>query len=331
MNMNMNNFNDGDNNEYNNVVEKITKDVGENVNGDDDDNEYINFNPKTDEEDDDYASNISMVIDVEAVVIQDHKVNILEQIGFVLINERGNEIMSGKFLIRQLDDKYHISKKYKIPLHKVERSIYFYEKITRDGYIHIGNDFFPQKQAIKEIIRLSTNMANVTYAKGCKLENEIFQNAIQFTDLEWYNCPKYPYEIHDPLLECRFFSKFIPSQYKESEFMKMEQSTYKQCFSKLHDDYIQSLNIYDCISSVSTPLSKQNYTPISHIENNSKLSSTNVNLVKKKTYKQVVINNPETTTPHLEQPIPCSLNYTPAPYAATWNGNILNFLYANNM
>ena len=51
------------------------------------------------------------------------------------------------------------------------------------------------------------------YAKGASLERTVLGSYLNIQDLEWYGCPKYPGELHDPLQECIFFSDYVPEIY----------------------------------------------------------------------------------------------------------------------
>jgi hypothetical protein len=155
----------------------------------------------------------SMVVDVEALVFSSDAEPVLEQVGFCVVNDRGNIVTSGRFFIYQPFTITQLAERSCLPVEEVERSVYFYQKITRDSYLHFNtNGGYADEIVVKEFIAAIADRLNAaTYAKNTKLEERVFGNLLHLLDLEWYGCPKYPFKVHDPQKECIFFAQFIPS------------------------------------------------------------------------------------------------------------------------
>ena len=150
------------------------------------------------------------VIDVEALILGD-VINIVEQVAFVLYSVDGVEVWAEKHMIEQPYNGDELSRMYGVDRGVVQRSIDAYKRITGDEPVHPRNSGFERWAAVrKHIQKACHDHAAVVYAKGTSLEASVFYGAIQFDDLAWWGCPKYPLSLHDPLKECRFFAQFIP-------------------------------------------------------------------------------------------------------------------------
>lgn len=151
------------------------------------------------------------VIDVEALVLGS-VINVVEQIAFVLYDIDGTEAWSEKHIIFQPHGVADLSKMYGVPRQTVQRSVDAYTRITGDANpVHSNPRIHPKWCHIRRhILKACRDHAAAVYAKGTQLENSVFYGTINFLDLAWWGCPKYPLAVHDPLLECRFFAQFIP-------------------------------------------------------------------------------------------------------------------------
>ncbi|MDD5753159.1 MAG: hypothetical protein PHN45_00195 [Methylococcales bacterium] len=156
-------------------------------------------------------ANLSMVIDVEALVFPEPAQCVVEQIGFCIVDDYGNTVTSSKINVSQPYYNTQLSTQLGVDINLVNRSIYFYEKITHDSYIHTGACYVSENTALDMVVQMAQASNSTVYAKGCALEKRVFGDRLVFEDLEWYACPKYPHSVHDPLQECLFFAKFIPS------------------------------------------------------------------------------------------------------------------------
>lgn len=159
------------------------------------------------------------VIDVEALILGD-VINIVEQIAFVLYNINGVEVWAEKHMIYQPNNVDSLSKMYGVSRETVQKSVDAYSRITQDDPVHANSKVFSRWSNVrKHIQRACRDHAAVVYAKGPALEASVFYGTIEFLDLAWWGCPKYPLAVHDPLLECRFFAQFIPEirQYAYNE------------------------------------------------------------------------------------------------------------------
>ena len=151
------------------------------------------------------------VIDIEALLLGP-KVRVVEQVAFVIISAAtGREILAEKHIIFQPKDVAELVEHYNQPREIVEFAVNAYRRITGDNHIHSDPAANPTWSAVKTRVRkIMRRRAIKVYAKGAALERTVFGKAFEIDDLEYYGCPKYPIAIHDPLEECRFFSKFIP-------------------------------------------------------------------------------------------------------------------------
>ena len=150
------------------------------------------------------------VLDVEALMLG--PVKVVEQVAFVLFSlDTGKEIYCEKHMVYQPYDVAGLTAQYKQPLATVQKAVDNYCRITGDNYVHDNPASNPSWSAVRNRVRKILRRRAVTvYAKGAQLENTVFGTALGIRDLEWWGCPKYPESIHDPLLECRFFGRFVP-------------------------------------------------------------------------------------------------------------------------
>jgi hypothetical protein len=149
-----------------------------------------------------------VIVDVEAIVLPN--TNIVEQVAFVHLDPRNNELFSNKFIVIQQLGVSDICAKYSLSVPVVEKACNNYSRITGDGIIHQEGHRWCDVRAY--MIELCCEPSVFTYAKGATLERKLFGRYFPVYELEEFNCPKYPYPIHDPLEECRFFARnvFIP-------------------------------------------------------------------------------------------------------------------------
>lgn len=150
------------------------------------------------------------VVDVEAICLG--TVYVVEQVACVIMSAAtGNEIFAEKHIVFQPHDRDGIVAVYNRPKEEVDRGVDGYIKVTGDNPVHndpsIHVPWNAVRNRLKKILR---RRAYRIYAKGAGLERKVFGEAVPIWDLEWYNCPKYPEKIHDPLKECRFFARYIP-------------------------------------------------------------------------------------------------------------------------
>lgn len=150
------------------------------------------------------------VIDVEALVLGS-VVNVVEQVAFVLYDVNGREVWAEKHSIYQPYDIANLVAIYGVPQAIVEKSVEAYKRITGDDPVHSDHAKHERWSEVRKHIQKSCQYhAAAVYAKGTSLEASVFYGAIEFLDLAWWGCPKYPLPIHDPLKECRFFATYIP-------------------------------------------------------------------------------------------------------------------------
>ena len=150
------------------------------------------------------------VIDVEALILG-NVINIVEQIAFVLYDIDGAEVWAEKHMITQPHTGEELSKMYSVDMGVVQRSVDAYRRITGDDPIHRDPRAFERWSDVrKHIQKACHDHALSVYAKGPSLEISVFYGAIDFQDLAFFGCPKYPLSPHDPLKECRFFAQWIP-------------------------------------------------------------------------------------------------------------------------
>lgn len=155
------------------------------------------------------------VIDVEALILGP-RVRVVEQVAFVLMSSAtGREILSEKHMVLQQDDLKELCNHYSQKLDVVNNAVLAYRRITGDDPVHADPMIHPSWSAVKNRVRkILRHRAIKVYAKGAALERTVFGYSIEIDDLENYGCPKYPLAIHDPLEECRFFSRYIPELQK---------------------------------------------------------------------------------------------------------------------
>lgn len=131
-----------------------------------------------------------------------------------MIDQRGREVLGEKHMIYQPMDNGQISRAYGVPLENVKASSDAYQRITGDNHVHRDPGRYEMWTTVrKRILRLCRNYALLVYAKGISLENAVFYGELDFHDLAWWGCPKFPLALHDPLQECRFFAQWIPETY----------------------------------------------------------------------------------------------------------------------
>lgn len=178
----------------------------------------------------------SMVVDVEALVFSSGAEPVLEQVGFCVVNDRGNIVTSGRFFIYQPFTIPQLAERNCLPVEEVERSVYFYQKITRDSYLHFNtNGGYADETTVKEFVSaIAESLGATAYAKNTKLEERVFGNLLHLLDLEWYGCPKYPFKVHDPQKECIFFAQFIPNLHNNTNNINLGQSQFQQQQQQQH-------------------------------------------------------------------------------------------------
>lgn len=158
-----------------------------------------------------HVSNIMMVIDVEALVLGSIGKYVVEQVAYVVVNGYGKEMTSCKCTIFQPLNAKELVSAIGCSFEEVSTAIYHYKRITRDAsYIH-ADVSFPDWDTMKDIITLTQRRFNATvYAKGAKMESQLFCDSFHVHELALYGCPKYPQPVHDPLSECFFFAQYLP-------------------------------------------------------------------------------------------------------------------------
>lgn len=150
------------------------------------------------------------VIDVEALILG-NVINIVEQIAFVLYDINGIEVWAEKHMIYQPKSLETLSKEYGVDWSIVKASSDAYTRITGDNPLHADCRVYNKWPLVRRHIqRACRDHAAVVYAKGPALETSVFYGEINFLDLAWFGCPKYPIPLHDPLMECRYFAQYIP-------------------------------------------------------------------------------------------------------------------------
>lgn len=156
------------------------------------------------------GKNYYAVIDVEALVIGSI-VNVVEQVAFVLYDLDGREVWAEKHWIYQPYDCLGLTMLYGVQPSIVEKSMEAYRRITGDEPVHADALRFTRWADVRRHVQRSCRFhAAAVYAKGIQLESSVFYGTIDFRDLAWWGCPKYPLALHDPLSECRFFANYIP-------------------------------------------------------------------------------------------------------------------------
>lgn len=152
------------------------------------------------------------VVDVEALLLGP-RVRVVEQVGYVLRSATtGAELLAEKFIVYQPHGVDALVANYSQPRSVVDQAVAAYCRITGDpSPVHDDPGLHPSWAAVKyHINRVLKARAFKVYAKGADLERRVFGTLFAIHELELFGCPKYPGAIHDPLEECRFFSRYIP-------------------------------------------------------------------------------------------------------------------------
>ena len=132
----------------------------------------------------------------------------------ILIDQWGREVLAEKHMIYQPLDTLQVAAAYNVKLDEVKRSSDAYKRITADDPVHKDVRRYERWSDVRKRVRgICHDYAMRVYAKGMTLENSVFYGELELYDLEDYNCPKFPFPIHDPLQECRFFAQFVPDIY----------------------------------------------------------------------------------------------------------------------
>lgn len=169
-------------------------------------------------------STIMMVIDVEALVLGSIGKYIVEQVAYVVVDGYGKEMTSCKCIIYQPLNAHELVSAIGCSFDDVSTAIYHYKRITRDAsYIH-ADISFPDWDTMKDIITFTQRRFNATvYAKGAKMESQLFHDSFHVHELAAYGCPKYPHQVHDPLSECFFFAQYLPYKHLQSQSLSSGQ------------------------------------------------------------------------------------------------------------
>ena len=151
------------------------------------------------------------VIDVEALMVGPI-VKIVEQVAFVLVSASdGRELLAEKHIVYQHFNAEELAVHYNQSAQTIENAVAIYKRLTQDDPVHSDPAVYPTWSAVRNRIRkILRRRAIKIYAKGAGLERTVFGKSFDIYDLEWSGCPKFPEAVHDPLEECRFFSKYIP-------------------------------------------------------------------------------------------------------------------------
>lgn len=150
------------------------------------------------------------VIDVEALMLDGIKV--VEQVACVIMSSStGKEVFGEKYMVYQPYDLSGLVSHYGQSYDQTKFATEAYSRITGDNPVHDDPYIHPPWSAVRNRLRkILRRRAIEIYAKGADLERTVFGPSMTILDLEWWGCPKYPLQIHDPLEECRFFAKYIP-------------------------------------------------------------------------------------------------------------------------
>lgn len=161
-------------------------------------------------EEDEFGEIGYAVIDVEALMLG--RIKVVEQIACVILSAAtGNVVFAEKHFVYQPYDVPGLCAHYGCPLNCVSKSVSIYRQMTGDDPVHMDPMTNPTWSAVRNRLRkILRRRAIKVYAKGAALERTVMGSFLCIQDLEWYGCPKYPEEIHDPLKECLFFSQYIP-------------------------------------------------------------------------------------------------------------------------
>lgn len=157
------------------------------------------------------------VIDVEALVLVvpgRSPLYIVEQVAMVMYSpSTGREVWSERTFVKQPHTNQQLAKIYGVDQTVVDYAIECYERITGDAYLHPSGESYSSLR--NRIVYLYQNHILKFYGKGVTLENSLFSRYFPVYDLASFGCPKYPFAIHNPLEECRFFSKWIPELHSQ--------------------------------------------------------------------------------------------------------------------
>jgi hypothetical protein len=161
-------------------------------------------------EEDEFGEIGYAVVDVEALMLG--PVKVVEQVACVIMSAAtGKEIFGEKHIVYQPFNAEGLLNHYGQPPEVVQKAIDGYTHVTHDDPVHDDPLIHPTWSAVRNRIRkILRRRAIKVYAKGASLERTVFGSTLEIQDLEWWGCPKYPEAVHDPLLECRFFAKYIP-------------------------------------------------------------------------------------------------------------------------
>lgn len=150
------------------------------------------------------------VVDVEALMLG--PVKVVEMIACVITSaSTGDIVFAEKHVVYQPRGEAELTSFYGQPSSAVKAAIRGYTKITGDNPVHDDPAKHPPWNAVRNRLRkILRRRAIKVYAKGAALERTVLGSALDIQDLEWYGCPRFAGEVHDPLAECLFFSKYIP-------------------------------------------------------------------------------------------------------------------------
>lgn len=157
-----------------------------------------------------YVSACAAVLDIEALVMWNFV--LVEQIGFVIIDFTGRELFAKHYIIEQPLNDTELMERYSMDPDCLRKAIEGYEKVTGDNYVHQKSRVtYTWKNACFELDAVIRQYKPIIWAKGANLERRVFGMKYIINELEEHGCPKYPPgNLHDPLAECRFFSRYIP-------------------------------------------------------------------------------------------------------------------------
>lgn len=157
------------------------------------------------------------MVDAEAIVLCGGRLNVVESIAIAMYDDAGEEVLAEEYQVYQPLDADGIAAVYGVHPDEVVASAAAYSRITGDReYVHVDPSRHARWRDVRRrILHLCKTYAAAVYAKGPALERTIFGGALEIADLAPFGCPKYPGTPHDPLSECRFFSRYIPR--KETE------------------------------------------------------------------------------------------------------------------
>jgi hypothetical protein len=166
------------------------------------------------------------VIDVEALILG--PVKVVEQVACVIISaSTGLEVFAEKHIVYQPYDANGLVQHYGQSMETTMIAIDGYVTVTHDNPIHDDSRIHPSWGAVRNRLRkILRRRAIKIYAKGANLERIVFGSTLDIDDLEWFGCPKYPEKVHDPLLECRFFARYIPELSVRNSAIRQPMTTF---------------------------------------------------------------------------------------------------------